>query len=271
MMTIQSEEPPISFLEKVRFVRRTPSIFIAWILFAIALALIGWGTLFANLREARVVVEQRALFGATALARSHADRLMRSINAIDHITRHVRSDWKLSNRKLQLEKMVEEGVFSHPSQYYVTLVDRDGMTFTSTLPNLAPTFLGDRKYFQIQKNATADNLRIGGPVLSRMSKENVANFSRRMVDSDGDFDGIVLVSVPTDFFTTNYDTTIFGTHGLLGVVSEDHALRVVRIGENILSPDVAAFTSTLISHFTTNSGVPISMEKSGSRTSVVAL
>ena len=214
-----------------------------WPLFALAVALIGWGILFANLRQAQTEVQQRALHDASALARTHADRLMRSFDAIDQITRHVRSDWKLSGGKVRLEQMSADGVFPHPSQYYVTIVDRQGMPFTSTLTNFAPTSLADRPYFRIQQDARDDNLYIHAPLLSRMSGKHVVDVSRRLVDADGTFDGIVLVSVGVEFFTANYDAATLGTHGLLGFLNEDRTVGLIRIGEHVLPSEGAALNS----------------------------
>jgi diguanylate cyclase (GGDEF)-like protein len=253
MTNRQTEELPATLREKLQFVLRTPSIFTGWFLFAMAVTLVGWGTLFANLRTAQTAVEQGALHQAAALAGTHADRLMRSINGIDQIARHVRADWQRLGRKLQLEQMTEEGVFPHHSQYYVTLVDRDGMPFTSTLPHLRPTFLGDRPYFKAQKIAASDHLHIGKPVDSRMSGTKVVNFSRRLLDANEAFDGIVVVSVAIDFFTANYDVTVLGKHGLLGVANEDYTFGIARIGKTVLSSEEAVSVASLASDFSSSS------------------
>jgi type VI protein secretion system component VasK len=85
-----NEAQPASLREKLDFVRRTPTIFTSWLLFAIAVALIGWGVVFANTNAAHKVAQDHAVLEAAALARTHADRLLRSINAIDQITHHIR-------------------------------------------------------------------------------------------------------------------------------------------------------------------------------------
>ena len=243
-----------SLRDKLEFVRRTPSIFTTWLLFALAVTLVGWGTLFANLRDAKNAIEQRTLENANALARTHADRLMRSFNSLDRVARHVRSDWQRSNKDFDLEQLVKEGVFPDHAQYYVTLVDRDGMPFTSTLPNLNRVPLGDRPYFRFQREATVDQLYISELMLSRMSATNVVNLSRRLMDMHGTFNGIVLVSVPMRSFTANYDMAILGRHGLLGVVSDDRALGLGRIGENDLLPEAAASVASLANGFSSESG-----------------
>jgi diguanylate cyclase (GGDEF)-like protein len=232
-----------SFFEKLNFVRRTPSVFMAWLLFSMAVALIGWGVLLANLKEARSGVETQALHEANALARTHADQLARSLDAIDQITRHVRLEWQLAGGALNLQKLREEGLFPPPGLYYVTLIDRDGMPTASTLPNFAPTSLSQRDYFITQRDAKTDALSISPPIYGRLAQRNVLHMARRLVAHDGAFAGVVLVSVANDFFTANYDPTVLGRRGLLGMVSNDHTMEVVRIGENLLPPELAAFSA----------------------------
>lgn len=254
MSDLQEEAPTASLREKIRFIQRNPGNVAAWLLFALAVSLIGWGTLFANLRDARTTLQQHALDEAAALARTHADRLMRSLNAFDHVARHVRSDWQRSEGKLMLEQLAREAVFPPPAQYYVTLVDRDGMPFTSTLPHMNRVSLSDRPYFTSHRDATVDVLRISEPMLSRMSGMTVVNFSRRLVDADGSFSGIVVVSLPVGSLTANYDMAVLGRHGLLGVVSDDRVLGVARIGGTVLPPDAAGSIASLADGFATNSG-----------------
>jgi hypothetical protein len=243
MTNPRDEAPLASFREKVDFVRRTPAVFTAWLLFALAVALIGWAVVLANLHEGRKVVEQRAFLEAAAHARMHAERLLRSIHGIDQITHHIRFEWALTGGQLRLEQIQEKGTFPPPSMYYVTLVDRDGLPYSSTLPDFQRVSLGDRGYFLRQKHTERDELDMEQPILSRLSKTNVVHFSRRLIAPDGSFSGIVMVSVPIDFFTRNYDTIVLGENGLLGVADEKNTFHIVRIGERVLPPESSAFLS----------------------------
>lgn len=243
MKNLRDEAPPASSREKLNFVRQTPGVFTAWLLFAMAVALIGWGLVLANLQETFKAAEQHAFIDAAALARTHADRLLRSINAIDQITHHIRVEWALTGGQLRLEQIKEAGIFPAPSMYYVTLVDQAGMPFSSTLPNFEPVHLGDRRYFLRQKFAKGDELDIDQPILARLSTTNVVHFSRRLTAPDGTFAGIVMVSVPIDFFTRNYDPIVLGRNGLLGVADEKDTFHIVRIGERVLPPESSAFLS----------------------------
>jgi diguanylate cyclase (GGDEF)-like protein len=229
--------------ERWQFSRRKPAIFATWLLLCTALLIIGWGTVMSGLKEDRVTVEERARFEAEALARTYADRLTRSLNAIDLVSHHVRFEWESLHGKISLERMKRKGLFPNPSLYYVTIVDRNGIPVSSTLPNFRSASLADRDYFQQQKNSTADKLILSPPIMGRMSQSNVVHFSRRLTDSEGDFDGIVLVSVSLDFFTANYDATILGDHGLLAVVNQSRTFELGRIGSNVYPPEQSAFAT----------------------------
>ena len=176
-----------SLLDKLGFLRRNPAIFMAWLLFSMAVALIGWGVVFANLREAQQAVEQRALREVNALARTHADRLARSFDSIDQITRHVRLEWQLSGGRLRLDQLAGDGLFPPPTLYYVTLVDAGGTAYTTTLRGGQLAYLGDRAYFRLQRESSTDQLVIDPPIFGRMAMRNVLHASRRLVDERGQF------------------------------------------------------------------------------------
>jgi diguanylate cyclase (GGDEF)-like protein len=232
-----------SLRDKLNFVRRTPSVFMTWLLFSLAVALIGWGVLLADLKEARFAVQTRALGEASALARTHADRLSRSLDAIDQVSRHVRLEWQLAQGRLDLHKLRQDGLFPPPATYFVTLINRDGVPVTSTTPSLSPAPVRDRDYFIALRDATADPLSVSAPASGAAEPHDVLHIARRLSNADGTFAGVVLVTVSNHFFTANYDATVLGEHGLLGMVSLDHTMEVLRIGDRLLAPEQHAFRS----------------------------
>jgi diguanylate cyclase (GGDEF)-like protein len=232
-----------SLPDKLSFVRRTPSVFMTWLLFSLAVALIGWGVLLANLKEAQLAVQARALQESSALARTHAGRLARSLDAMDQISRHVRLEWQLAGGALDLRALQEKGLFSPPAHYDVTLIDREGVPVSSTRPLLSTAPVQDRDYFVALREATADPLSVSEPAGAAIGPRNVLDIARRLTDAGGKFAGVVLVSVANDFFTANYDATVLGQHGLLGMLGNDHRIEVLRIGDRLLAPEQHAFNS----------------------------
>jgi diguanylate cyclase (GGDEF)-like protein len=241
-----------SFHDKLRFIRQTLPALTAWLLVALLISIIGWGTFFSIENTAKKNAESRALRDTASFAHSHADRLKRTVDAVDQTLRHVQLEWELSDGKLKLEHLMKYGLFHYPDSNYVMIFNRDGMPVLTTLSELPSISAADRPYFLAQKSAEADMLYINRPSLGRASKMNVIQFSRRLVDASGAFDGVVVVSAAATLFTANYDATVLGNGGLLGLVGNDQTVMVTRIGETISSPG----TPKLFSNppFTTSHG-----------------
>jgi len=107
-----------------------------------------------------------------------------------------------------------------------------GPSANTSNPNVS-----DRSYFLAQVAAPSDFLYIGLPTIGRTTGNAVIQYSRRLTDKEGKFDGVVLVAVKTDFFTANYDALTLGNHGFLGVVGTDGLLRAARTGDIVHKPE----------------------------------
>jgi diguanylate cyclase (GGDEF)-like protein len=241
-----------SVREKIHFARQVIPALTTWFLIALAVTAIGWGTFFSIEKTAKKNAEARALRDTASFAHSQADRLNRTINAVDQMLRHVQLEWELSGGKLQLDSLKKYGLFPSPDSNYVIVFNRDGMPILTTLSTLPIISAADRPYFLAQKSASADTLYISRPSLGRASKMNVLQFSRRLVDANGAFDGVVAVSTAATLFTANYDATVLGNDGLLGLVSSDQTVMVTRIGKTMSSPGTPKLFSS--PPFTTSHG-----------------
>lgn len=226
-----------SLHEKFRFTRQVIPALATWLLIALAIAAIGWGTFFSIERSAQGNAEARALRDTASFARSHADRLKRSIDAIDQMMRHVQLEWELANGQLQRQHLTKYGLFPSPKDYYVTIFSRDGMPVLTTLPNLEIVSVTDMPYFLAHKAASSDSLYISPPSFGHTLEMDIIQLSRRLADADGAFNGVVVVSAASALFTKNYDASVLGSGGLLGFVSKDHTVMVTRIGTTVSSPN----------------------------------
>ena len=104
--------------------------------------------------------------------------------------------------------------------------------------------LKDRPYFRAQMASREDHLFIDKPAIGRASKRKVLQFSRGILDANGDFDGVVVMSVTPDYFTAHFDVATFGKNGYLGIVGEDHLVRASRIGrQDIQKAGAQAWTA----------------------------
>jgi diguanylate cyclase (GGDEF)-like protein len=232
-----------AFFKKLDFLKGNWQLLVIWPFAALILCTIGWGALIKKLDNDRQEIEKTALTDAAQLSRSYADRLARVIESIDQTILHIKYNWEVSAGRLQLSDLQEKGLFRSPSSFYVAIINSDGVIVTSTSPNTTGTRVNDYDYFLMQQNATTDTLYIGKPIFGRAAQRNVIPFSRKITDADGNFSGVVLVNVVLGYFTANYDDSILGKNGFLGVIGGDKTVRVTRTGAYVYPPDTQALVS----------------------------
>ena len=99
----------------------------------------------------------------------------------------------------------------------------------------------DREYFQTHRARAGIGLYIGRPIISRLTKEQMLPFSRRINKLDGTFGGVVLGSVKLSYFTRLFSQIDLGRDGAINLYLRD-GTRVIRhpyteadIGANIAS------------------------------------
>jgi diguanylate cyclase (GGDEF)-like protein len=226
--------------QKSRFLRGNFKLLVSWPILACILGLIGWMVLFASLDDDKRDQESLALRESASLARGYAEQLSRTLEALDQTTLHVKYEWQLSGAKLQLDTLQDIGLFPPDAQVNVSITDRHGNILTSTLPGGTNIQVADRPFFQMQQTASQDSLYIGPPIKSRATDILVVHFSRRLIDVNGDFDGIVFLSIGQGFFTANYDPTILGRDGFLGLLGTDGVIRSARTGQSVATELLAA-------------------------------
>jgi diguanylate cyclase (GGDEF)-like protein len=82
-------------------------------------------------------------------------------------------------------------------------IDKGGILRSSTTALPAqPLSLADREHFKVHINSTRDDLFVSKPVLGRATKRWSIQLTRRVVDHDGQFAGVVVASIDTDYFAS---------------------------------------------------------------------
>jgi diguanylate cyclase (GGDEF)-like protein len=203
-----------------------------WLIAALLLCGLSWGVLLAALENERQRAVMDGIAEAATLSRGYADQVVRSLDAVDQSLLHVRYEWGLSKGTLKLEEMAEQRLFPPPTTSYTAIAGRDGNVRTSTIPAAARN-MADRTYFSAQMASRDDKLFIDKPTIGRASKRKVLQFSRGIRDANGDFDGVVVMSVTPDYLTAHFDVATFGKNGYLGIVGEDYLVRASRLGQDI--------------------------------------
>ena len=92
-------------------------------------------------------------------------------------------------------------------------------------PSRARSISDDREHFRAQAAASEDRLVIGKPITLRIADKWAIQFTRRMVDPDGSFAGVVSVSFDPLSLSKFYGTLHLGSEGVVALIGTDGIIR----------------------------------------------
>ena len=108
----------------------------------------------------------------------------------------------------------------------LSITDARGIMIFNTkeMPD-TPLDLSDREHIRVQMNSSEDNLFISKPVLGRASKKWSIQFTRKILDRNGAFAGVVVLSVDPAYFTGFYKSIDIGSKGVITLLGMDGVIR----------------------------------------------
>jgi diguanylate cyclase (GGDEF)-like protein len=217
------------------FLRRRLRLLLVWPALALVALALLWGYVLIDLehvrRERQAELEQQV----DAYTRSLVIRTRRSIGDTDRLLLLLRHDWAVSGHRTSLAGTFESGVFSKQYVSAAMFINRQGIAVTSTHPTAVGKYFGDQAYFIAQQHAAGDQLYLSGPVDGRLTHQEVIAFSRPLLSPDGQFDGVVLISVLPSFFTQHYAEPILREYGFVGLTRTDGTVVATRRGGTVHS------------------------------------
>ena len=216
---------------KLLFVRRHWKLLSLWPVLGIIVIGILWFAEASQIEHDRRAAASDALRDVAILSKAYAQYLDRSLEQADQLSLLIKYEWEHGRNTLKLEDLTSLGIFPASQYVLVSIIDRNGMALTGSLPVQGSKSLADRDYYQFHKTDGSAGLRIGTPAMGRIAKKTVVQLTRRLNDAQGNFDGVVLISVQPSHFDTFYDSASFGREGLLALIGLDGKLRASRIGD----------------------------------------
>ena len=180
------------------------------------LLLIGaiWAGIFFELKYAheRAIANTRRDTGN--LARAFAEQVRTSARGIDLSLLALREEWRRNPSGFHDAVLHQQNYFLRDVSFQVAVIDADGALAYSNLEQPAkPVSLADREHFRVYRERRTDALFISKPVLGRVSKRWSIQFTRPILGPDERFLGVVVMSVPPEYFSRFYDTISLGEHG----------------------------------------------------------
>ena len=141
------------------------------------------------------------------------ENVLRSIGEIDKDLLYLRRN--IENRKDSHDLSTIANTTDLLSEIIVqvSIIDADGMMQASNAgPQPAPVIdLSDRDHFRFHLNSAGDQLYISKPVIGRVTGRWSVQITRRYLDHEGKFAGVVVVSLDPGHLTKFYGMIDFGS------------------------------------------------------------
>src|SRR6202035_4785477 len=124
----------------------------------------------------------------------------------------------------------------------VSIIDARGIMRASTAgPQPSPPVdLSDREHYRAHLDSTADRLFISRPVIGRVSGKWSVQLSRRFLNLDGTFGGVIVVSLDPEHFTKFFNRVDLASSGSIALIRDDGVVRSAggRSGDLKMGQDV---------------------------------
>lgn len=191
-----------------------------------------WAFVFSEIRHERELMIGAARNDAMNLATAFEAHVQSTIRLMDIVLLDMRED-VLDNA--DFERHVREELQAYGSFVaQLAVIDKHGrLAFSNLESSVKPVDLSDREHFRVHRdNPQEDRLFISKPVLGRVSKQWTIQFTRP-IHQNGEFAGVLVLSVPTNFFADYYQQIDVGLHGAIALLGTDRSLRAIASGTPI--------------------------------------
>lgn len=208
--------------------RRT--LFSIWIAatLLIALTVLHVFRLVEETRAREFAAGERDLANLTRVSQEHAIRTLRSA---DQVIRFVIDRYLELGSKLDLSTLTAHGVIDAEILNQVGIIDEKGVYAYANRPINSKIDLSDREHFKAHIVDPNVGLFVSKPVLGRATGRWSMQLTRRITRSNGEFAGVVVVSIDPGYFTRFYADLKLGTQGVVALYGLDGIARA-RIAGN---------------------------------------
>ena len=179
-------------------------------------------SLSSETRARDIANAERDLSNLTRLSQEHANRTLRSA---DQVMRFVQSRYTEIGNRINLTQLTQEGVIDTEIFNQVGIIDAKGIYILSNRPIKERVDLSDREHFKVHKAADTGELFISKPVLGRVTGLWSIQLTRRINKPNGDFAGVVVISIDPGYFTRFYGELNLGPDGLTALYGLDGIAR----------------------------------------------
>jgi len=200
--------------------------------FAIMLLSLVWLGLWHHLDTERQAFDRELASDTSNLALAFEENVARTAHEIDHLLKFMRRSYERDGFKDEWQSLVNDEYTVNKQTVQIAVIDAAGIMITSTamLHPSRPVDLSDREHFRVHRQSKDDALFISRPVIGRVSGKWSIQFTRPFWGPDGQFAGVLVVSLDPSYLSRAYRDLDLGKGGGLALLGTDD---VVRAGTGI--------------------------------------
>src|SRR5215475_11981503 len=163
----------------------------------------------------------------TNFAMVFEENVLRSIGEIDKALLYLRRSIETRKETTDFNTIANTTDVLSEIIVQVAIIDANGIMRASNAgPQPAPAMdLSDREHYKVHVSGKDDRLFISKPVVGRVSGKWSVQFSRRFLNSDGSFGGVVVASLDPEHLTKFYDKIDFGSAVSISLIGDDSVVR----------------------------------------------
>ena len=200
----------------------------------LGILLLIWGATGMQMRQEYAALEHETMKETSNLALAFEENIVRSITAIDQVMLIIRDSYARDAARFDLRNWARERPFMNDQTMQISIIGMNGVLLQSNLgPTPQPVDLHDREHFRVQADSSQDVLFISKPVIGRVSGRYSVQFTRKIIGLDGEFLGVVVVSLDPDYLARFYEALQLG-HGFIMLVGQDGYVRAGRPAPDLI-------------------------------------
>jgi PAS domain S-box-containing protein len=216
-------------IHALREQRQAPAIFTGAVLALLALVVV---LLLQNMQKEETITTRREFEN---LSRVFAEHVTRIIKVSDQSMQAMRAAYEANPQRFSLSQWMSTNVVAADVLPQIAIVDKDGLVLSSSAATAGadPVYVTDREHFQVHVGKFRDDLFISKPVLGRVSGKWTIQLTRMLRDPTGAFNGILVFSLDTSYFSRFYDSVSIGRSGRVFLVgTTDNVIRALAAPES---------------------------------------
>lgn len=155
------------------------------------------------------------------------ENVLRTIGEIDKAILYMRRSIESRKATTDFHTIVSTTDVLSEIIIQVAIIDAGGtMRASNAGPQPAPPLdLSDREHYRFHINNQADQLFISKPLIGRASHKWSVQFTRRFLNPDGSFAGVVVASLDPSHLTSFYNKVNIGTSVAIALIGDDGIVR----------------------------------------------